>query len=306
MGNLFSDLIKYGQTEERSQLENFTTEILKYLLRQKDQEILKFVLEECKMIDYFDKNPRIDSQVDIGKGFVDILITDDKSFGIIIENKIDASFQEQQIERYKEYGKRLWGNNSFVLVLAKNIHEFDEHIGIPDGVLYWSRIAEFLENDYSQPQGQLIHDFLNFLKEEKMALNKVRWNLVDGLQEKENLIHMLRAILDKFVGEGILIKKKGRKESAAKGWDVFSYRVADIEENTDVIFNNSDATLYFRIYNTTNKHKNISEPYFNSKQLKIVGKFDFNKRHFFPLEAMEQGKELSQFIDDCVKKVKNV
>jgi len=304
MNSIFSDLLKYGPTEGSTPIENFTTEIFKYLLRV-DDEILRFILIACDKESYMGSKLRIDSQVDIGKGPVDILITDDCSFGIVIENKIDASFQDKQIRRYKECAELRWSKNNCILALTKNIYEFDEKIGKPDHTLYWSDVAEFIDKQHSKPKSQLLDNFFNFLKEGKMALNKVKWNLVEGMEEKENLIHMLRVVLDKFVGDGMLVKKPGKKESTGKGWDVFSYEVPATKEKTDIVFNNSDATLYFRIEDKGNKYAKLERCPI-SKNHKILGKLDFKILHFFPLEATEQMNVLSKFIVDAVAKIKDL
>jgi hypothetical protein len=273
--------------------------MLKYLL-QKDRKIREYFLKEINKEDHVDK-VIINSQVKVDKGRLDILLTDNKELYFIIENKVGASFRNKQIIDYKSAFPK-----AVVLTLTKPSAEFDDNIGNPDRKMYWPVFAKFLEdniNCFSAEIREIVNEFLKFLKEEKMAINKVGWAMVDGLREKENLLNMVELILESFKAKGELVKKT--RKSVGGYWDVFNYKVAKSMAETDIIFIHRDVTLYFRLLDKTGKYKGF-ESYPFDKRFKIVDKFDFRKEHFFPLDASEQEGILSKFIADAIKKIKNL
>lgn len=78
------------------------------------QEIPKY-----KQIADFDvRNATIQTEVQTGDGRIDILITDNKKNAIVIENKIYAIDQPEQLKRYKEYAEDKYNKNYRILFLT--------------------------------------------------------------------------------------------------------------------------------------------------------------------------------------------
>ena len=72
-----------------------------------------------------------------------------------------------------------------------------------------------------------ISEFIDFAKEYGMALDKVRWSLIDGLKEKQNLINIIKKVLVKLINEKIIEKGlKGSKDSHSEDYNsyVFKYK----------------------------------------------------------------------------------
>jgi hypothetical protein len=306
MNNLFSDLFKYRAREKRAPLEDFTTEILKHLLRidlEQGKEILqyfqkKIIEKDCsknEKLQYSFKNKgsvQVDSQESIDQSRLDILIKDNGKPVIIIENKVNANFARGQVKKYKEQYK-----GCTLVALVKNYYDFKKSEDIPDCVVNWYEFADFLEKQ-SRGKNWLVSSFLQFLKEEKMALNKIGWTLVDGLQEKANLIAMITLILDDLVKEKKL--KLDKKKSTGQAWENFYYSIYG-KDKTDIVFYNETATLCFRIDDKENKYKDL-KPSPSSSIKKIVHIFDFKKEHFFPLEVDMQKEILIKFMEEAIKK----
>lgn len=288
MSNIFSDLFKYRQRKEISPLENYTTEILKHILLE-NSDLLTYFLKKLNIPDLSRDNISILSQAELrGKGYADILITDFNEFGIIIENKIGADFQDKQIIRYNEYLSQF--TYKHILVLLVYSYDFNNKIGVPDEILYWSELANIMKGFKN---AYLEKSFIDFLKENNMALTKVNYYLLDGLKEKQNLLNLIRNILTKYVNDEKITKRT--KDSHSEDYNDLHYHFKEYEVNINFI--HSRCILYFLLNNPNTKHNFPDMDLWPA--LKVVGKYDFNKEHFFPLDVNGQYNELFEFFESC-------
>jgi len=70
-----------------------------------------------ELVSSFDfENATVKTEVDIRNGRIDLLIKDLNNKGIIIENKIYAQDQWEQLKRYNEYAKLEFGESKYVLL----------------------------------------------------------------------------------------------------------------------------------------------------------------------------------------------
>jgi len=167
---------------------------LRYFL-EKDAALRGFFLSRCG-IEKKEYSAIVQSQVSIDNGCIDIFFKDDlEKFAIVIENKIDSSFQKNQIKKYREYVKRI-SKTSKVIALIKNDFVFKDDP--PDVIVYWFEVGRFIETECKRGKDNtlLLREFLNFLKEENMAIDKIGWTLLDGLKERKNLKNMLTVVLN--------------------------------------------------------------------------------------------------------------
>ncbi len=109
MENLFINLFKYKTTEKNiSPLENFTTEILKCVIKKHQAKFFEFLNTKFNLNNFFSDLGALNFITqeglkinNISHGIADILIENgDKSISFIIENKIWAAFGEDQREKY--------------------------------------------------------------------------------------------------------------------------------------------------------------------------------------------------------------
>ena len=85
---------------------------------QKDK-YLKLLLQVIGMNDIIDtKNAKVKTEHPTGNGRIDILIEDDKHHAIIIENKIYAQDQSEQLKRYDEFASKAYKGNYKILYLT--------------------------------------------------------------------------------------------------------------------------------------------------------------------------------------------
>ena len=305
ISNLFSSLFTYRELEQISPLENFTTEILCYLL-ENNHEVRKFFLRKCGFEEFEQAGSVINSQFGIKNGQIDILIRGDNNrYAIAIENKIDSGFQPNQIKKYKEFINGI-SSKGFVIALIKNEADFNTEIGIPDRVIYWFEFSKFLKVLSRKHENEILNECLSFLKEEEMAIDKVGWALVDGLEAKQNLLNMIKLVLGRIE---VLkqFKYKGISSGAKEGsWEEYEYRIPDKNIEFDICLVHADATLYFFLRDKKNNYGDRFPAYHIWKANKIVGKFDFRKEHFFPLDEDEQEEKLMEFIKSCLQKIKGL
>jgi len=285
MSNLFSRLFKYSESENLSPLENFTTELLAYVLKY--DEICNDILEYN-----MNNNKCIKTQTKLEEfGKSDILITtnnQDKCF--IIENKIEAGFQPEQLSRYREYASKYYKENK-VIVITKYSCEFNDDIGKPDKILSWFKVSEKLRNIALHNDDKILHEFIKFLEDEKMALNKV-----NSLEEKQHFLDMIEIALDQLQDPNL---SNTRSSGSIDDYNAFNYYYKSIY--ISIIFTHSDATLYILIHDPQNKYNNL--PRYKWKDNAIVNSVALNNEDFFTQLSSQQFDKIKTFLKDGLHKV---
>ena len=79
---------------------------------------LETVNKELDFASFNATNTRIKTEYSTSEGRIDILIEDDNSRAIIIENKIYAEDQSEQLKRYRNYAERTYKNGYRILYLT--------------------------------------------------------------------------------------------------------------------------------------------------------------------------------------------
>lgn len=96
-------------------------------------QLLELFLEQCSCTHVFtnSENVRVKVEYHIGSitettgGRIDLLLTDDQQNALIIENKIYAGDQENQLLRYDNYGKQLAGEKSNYHILYLTLYGYE-------------------------------------------------------------------------------------------------------------------------------------------------------------------------------------
>ena len=104
--------------------ENTHSAIIAELLNPEGTHGLKHKFLECfletvnvhNLLPHFDcENCKVKTEADTNNGRIDILITDNNRNAIIIENKIYANDQWEQLRRYNDYAQKEYGDNKYVI-----------------------------------------------------------------------------------------------------------------------------------------------------------------------------------------------
>jgi len=185
--NLFSNLNRWAIRQN----ENFTTEILVYLINHLlivDPDIALNLLH--KITDGFLykisslNNIRINTQSVIDEGRPDIEISIDE-YVIFIEVKIDSAIGEGQLTRYRSALESLTNKKTLLIYLSRYPLDSDDN-GKPDIALRWYQIADFIyaelnKNDIQSISKYLLQEFYNYLKDQNLILSKVNSQISEGL-----------------------------------------------------------------------------------------------------------------------------
>jgi len=297
--NLFIDLFKYRPSEANDPLENFATEILKNACKHNEPLLQHFY----KIAGFKDgiKNVDIESQKSLGRlGFADLYIRYNDAEAIIIENKINAGFQERQINKYREFLSHDCKRGQVIALIqfSADFNEIDP--GIPDEVLYWYNLAQEIKDIIAADgEGKYLAEFYAFLKENNMALEKVGSSLTQGLRDKQNLLNIVKSVLNDLTTKKMIARKPNAKDSHSEDYNSFNYFYHD-KYDVAISFFHSKSMLYVSVYDP---EKKISAPRNPWGQHAFMAEFDLNKGNFYSAGLSDQVDIIRDFINATLKKI---
>ena len=211
--DLFVRLAKYKPTAQKNSLENFATELFVYLLKYcSATKNLKKISEE--ILQLFAINNLESTQITTQtreKNMQPDIIIEGKTKKTVIEVKIDASLEDEQLKKYKSLGEAF----SLTKNYAYYVDEIEE-----EHKIRWHQIGKIV----SQYKGKdiLIDNFINFLEEEEMGkkepIQKSVSNLIDALVRTERLLDLLDEALERAFPKSSSYKKKRYKENNGIGY----------------------------------------------------------------------------------------
>jgi hypothetical protein len=195
--NLFSPLFKWAHRQD----ENFTTDAFVAVIREllgRDQALAKRFLEWlCFGSEQtFSSVPHISTQMKTPDGTPDIHVAASGVFALI-EVKKGSDLHEGQLFRYHGLlGRRQEPMKRLVLLTAFNATVAPDEQ--PDRWLRWSDVAAWFErNPPTDPVAQwLVRQFLSFLREQIMTIEKVEWQYIEGTKALFNLTQMVEKALE--------------------------------------------------------------------------------------------------------------
>jgi hypothetical protein len=182
--------------------ENFTTEAFVHLLRHLQihepqvacalfdfltEGQLRFELGDCSTL-------QIKTQWSFSGGTPDILIKGPNHF-VIIEVKVEAQPGDTQLDRYRERLRIQDEKYRCLTLLSRYPVDASEEEKV-NVCVRWHGIARLLGQNSSKVSDpvsvMLLRQFLEFLKERGMAMERVVWELVRGIQALMSLITTVR------------------------------------------------------------------------------------------------------------------
>jgi hypothetical protein len=186
--NIFVDLNRWAFRQN----ENFITEALVYLL--------KFLLHEepyiaskllynftdgflsLKQEDTINVKVKTQTVIDEGKPDIEIIFND---YLIYIEAKVNSGLSKNQLSGYKSALEKSGIKNTQLIFLSRYPLNSSEN-GIPDKVIRWYQIADWLKSILRQYKPTeisqfLIRQFIGLLDDQNMVLSKVRSEISSGL-----------------------------------------------------------------------------------------------------------------------------
>lgn len=203
--NIFKTLKRGNQREEEffsatlaillEEIPELTSFLIKTLLNKKiDVESLEIILEDT-----------------ISNGRIDIALKC-PHLEIYIENKVSSGLGELQLERYHNHLQNIDSETKFILLTRDYIE--DESIKYVNKYILWNELYSLIEaftdsvSDYVEAGKDkkiyLLEQFLQFLKDEGMSIEKVSWEYSEGVKSFLNLFNMIRSVLGQLSKEKII------------------------------------------------------------------------------------------------------
>ena len=296
--NLLLKLHRYSHRQD----ENFITEsfvhllihLIEYeptvginLLNKLSSNKIRWSKEEANKIS-------IQTQIKTDEGIPDIEIQSiDKDKLMYIEVKVESDFSHNQIKRYKNILKKSDCAKTHLTVLTRYPYTESSESEMPNSSFRWYHVVDWLDklvedidNDVSH---FIINQFVNFLKMKGIAMEKVSWELVNGLKSFNNLIDM--------IGKAITTNKyKIDQRHGSRDWH--GYYIDSRRYTVGVYF----ADLHFiqidcqlKTKKTNCKFGDIDGEWCNYLDL------ESGDVHFFALSKESQLKCLVKFIKESVE-----
>ncbi|MGD2159040.1 MAG: PD-(D/E)XK nuclease family protein [Anaerolineales bacterium] len=224
----------------------------------------------------------ISSQVTTEEGKPDIVIKEGNEKIVFIEVKHDSSLGLDQLERYYAHLEGLQTEDKQLVLLTRSRHSVQETTLDPEKFHHvcWYEISGWLsEADiHDDIAGYLVEQFLDFLKEKEMSMEKVTWEYIRGVPAMTNLVNMIATALSEIAPETGTQKTMGASWAGFYMEGIFiGFRYAT---PLMIVFEND------RGYNPTFKRD-----------------LSLEKAHFFSLSAGEQLECLIEFIQESLEEL---
>lgn len=308
--NLLLAVHKYAHQQD----ENFTTEALVHLLRHLqafESDIaasvlayvsggqLKLTGEDCARLEVTTQNLFME-------GRPDILIVGPEQF-VIIEVKVESGLGPDQLDRYREILKGRTESLKCLVLLSRYSTDPAQTFKV-DCHIRWYRLARILGQALGKMREAtslyLAHEFLEFLNERGMVMEKVGWELVHGVRSLVSLMDML--------GEAVTATKVREKKASPGGEYCGRYFFVDDTECWCGIYYVNPQLLTFEAYEV---NKAGAEAVGFGRVLdqrkgsfKWISEIDLESEqvHFFALSPDSQQSRIQRFIAEHVSAVRKM
>lgn len=252
------------------------------LLRLLSKEFFQLTPEEAGQV-------TIITQVTTDQGRPDIVIQTPEQLAYI-EVKCDSDLGYIQLERYRlaldaqsDYEqKKLILLSRYAVAIAEN----GEH---PDYACRWFEIADWLEklSTTDEVSAYLVRQFLDFLCERNISLQKVEWNLVDGSKALRNLLNLLDEAIKH---EGIKIHR------ATAGWDWIGFYLDKKKSFVGFYFDEPNQLRFEAYYDEILSAKHLDKGEAYEKQWNNRLSLTAEDTYFFAREKSSQLKLICEFL----------
>jgi hypothetical protein len=285
--NIFSALSSYGATESENYLTESFVFLLKLLLQRAPDTTLTILNRLVGSLPLHGLTcPEaifINTQLKLEQGRPDIQIREFDDTLIYIEIKHDAPISQGQLECYYTQLCQSDYRNIQLVLLTRSRASASETTLAPHEYhhICWYEIYNWLAGaDIDDEVSQyFIHDFLYFLEEKNMNLQKVSWEYTPGIVSLLNLTTMMEVAVREALPKAVL------RRSAGWSWRGFFLDNAFFfgiryEHPLTIAFENNMGN------NPTAKSE-----------------LDLEKAHFLALTKDEQFELISKFVEQANKEV---
>lgn len=309
--NLLLALHRYASHQD----ENFTTEAFAHLLRHlRDDEpasaldVLSVITRSC--IDWNDTDCRelvISTQEKIIEGTPDIVLVGPRA-KVIVEVKVESEPSPGQLERYREHLGRIPVQRRCLTLLTKKAVDRVEVRGLVDCVVRWHEIGHSLNVALQAMKDEtslyLTKQFLGLLAAGGMTMERISWELIQGVRSLSNLLEMLCNS----------IQQQCTKQKSFAGTTKYAFQyftVGDTECGAGLYYSRPAAIL-FEAYNVDRSRAQAvdlgSLQERKKDEFTWVNEFDLEREdvHYFALSLASQMDALNEFVEKSIQAVRRL
>jgi hypothetical protein len=290
---------------KRKQDEPYLTQIFSYLLEFDSAFCKKFISEVLEV--KFDEIIGIKPEASMENGQPDMIINFSGNKTIAIENKISANFTLNQIENYLKNE-----NVEAVYLIYKTISDVNQ-ARLAKKAISWSEVFLFAKKylasikDETTIEYFLFQNFCSYLKQEGLAMERVTWEILKGIEALQNLINQIRCTLEAFKEkkEVLGVKNVSNSTSTYTGWEV----ILDKEEkfyvyllyHPTIIFSYfCDKGEWAENYELINQ-KIPTLDYWDDSHWHLKS-FELEKNHYLSSPVEDQMSIIKDFISRSIKR----
>jgi hypothetical protein len=280
--NIFSSLARYADR----QTENFLTESFVYLLNllvEREKVVSGDILRRLcgQKSDLWFLSPTtvlITTHLTITTGRPDIVIVVDNTKIAFIEVKHNSPLGPAQLERYTDHLNLTKHTEKQMVLLTRSRHSIRETTLAREAFHHvcWYEISGWLSEAkmVDSTAKHIAKQFLEFLHEKEMTMEKVNWEYIEGVPAMIRLVNMLRTAFTEAS------PKEKWKQSAGASWTGY------------YVGNNFSIFLGFR-YNNPLVIRFEDD---RGNNPSFIRELSLETSHFFSLSAGEQLECLIRFI----------
>lgn len=319
MKNIFNRLFKYKHGLERSPTENFITESFVHLLDFSLENNTDFLVEFCKMLNVsVDKSNYNGIFIDTQRSFetkYDLFAIPDITIQmgntlIFIEVKFESGINEyslpdhpdkkiNQVEKYQAIKyTQCKHRHLFTLVARSSFTDYSKKNKDFKREMFWYEVYELIRKYKSSNsiETYLHNQILTFMETNNIAVPKVSYELIKGMESLLNLFNQIENVLNKlkiphnksfgYSWTGYYIFKDAKKVDRDFGF------IGTYWDGEKLIFEFNDKQAQQNI-----EGKNMISEFERESDSKAYCKyFTFEEQHYFCLKSDEQLIKLEDWI----------
>lgn len=263
--------------------EDFITEAFKSVLESIPLSELNNFFKRLVNNNLQFKNPLISTQFSTSSGRNDLVISDESIF-VIFENKWDSPSYIKQLETYDNYLSSMNDDRRKMLIhLTKGYEKIDTTIFKNDfKKISWGQVYCILSEI---KESYISVEFVTFLKEEGIAMERVSWELINGAKSVFSLTRIIQRACQELGIKHAWISSSSDNTAQC------------IKDMVYVYFLLENSKLYF----TVNADKPPTESMNVNLWNNYFGKyFDFDEHSYFHKSLEEQIAIMKNFINDII------
>ena len=267
--------------------------ILSSILRKITNNNISLRVEDTNSID-------ISTQSYTEYGIPDIRI-ENNQFLCYIEVKVDSNFGSDQLTRYKKILDSST-KETYLFVLTRYDYKLHGADITPDFGFKWHSLSDWLANlQLSNVISKYLTDeYISFLEHRGLAMNKINWQLVDGVRSLKSIMSMISEAIS---GAGINIYSK------SGAWEWMGYYIEEKKLFIGVYYDNPEQVVInteVALDESKPKEPEIGQYSDSGNVWRNILELNDEATHFFSRNKVSQLSCLENFVTESVNYARTI